>query len=176
MPGTIAEWLGIGKEVATVADSVATGARDLITVIKDKVPPEMRGEIEKQQAVIDGELAKLKETGAQQIEQIVQNSVEQARNFALDYEGRADQIPKWLLVVRSVIRPLITLWTFGWFVTVCSIDLINTSKQTEDYELLLTRMPQGFWWIFGIILTFWFGGKVAERTAQTISNRPGPPE
>ena len=156
----IAEWLGIGKGVAEVTEKVTGGVANIITVAKGDLTPEAKGEIEKLKVTIAGDL-----------EKIVQGSIQEAREFAIKYEGSAEQIPKWLLVVRSIIRPLITLMTFGWFMAILSIDLVNIAKRVEDYRMLLLDLPQGFWWILGIILTFWFGGKAVERITEKIGDR-----
>jgi len=153
----IADWLGIGKTVADVTDKATNGVANIITVAKGDIPPEAKGEIEKLKVQIGGD-----------IEKLVQNSVEQARDFAIKYEGSADQVPKWLLLVRSLIRPLVTILTFGWFFTFLSIVLYRVLHGMPDATQLLYDLPQGFWWILGIILTFWFGGKVGERVVEKI--------
>jgi hypothetical protein len=157
----LAQWLGIGKTVADVTEKATTGVADIITVAKGDIPPEAKGEIEKLKVQISGD-----------IEKLVQNSVNEARDFALQYEGTAAQVPKWLLLVRSLIRPTVTVLTFGWFFSILCIDMFHIAKQTADYTLLLDNIPQGFWWILGIILTFWFGGKVGERVAEKVRQKP----
>ena len=158
----IAEWLGIGKGVADVTEKVTSGVANIITVAKGDLTPEAKGEIEKLKVTIAGDLDKL-----------VQNSVQEARNFAIQYEGSAEQIPKWLLVVRSLIRPTVTILTFGWFMAILTVDLWNLATRVEGYEMLLTQLPQGFWWILGIILTFWFGGKAVERITEKMGANNG---
>jgi len=160
----LASFLGIGKTVADVTDKATNGIANIITTAKGDIPPEAKGEIEKLKIEIGGD-----------IEKIVQTSVDKAREFAIRYEGSAEQIPKWLLVVRSLIRPLITIFTFGWFGAFVTVDLINIFKRTDDYTMILIELPSGFWWIMGVILTFWFGGKVGERVAAQI-RKPVNPE
>ena len=154
----LADFFGIGKAAADTATSLTSGIVDIVTVAKGDIPPAAKAEIRK-----------LEIAGQNKINELVQQSVDKAREFALQYEGRADQIPKWLLVVRSVIRPLITLLTFGWFMAALSIDLYNGAfKNVPDYVWILNKLPQGFWWILGIIITFWFGGKVGERIVEKL--------
>ena len=155
----LADWLGIGKSVAEVADKATNGVANIITVAKGDIPPEAKGEIEKLKVQLNGD-----------IEKLVQDSVQQARDFALKYEGTAEQVPKWLLLTRSLIRPVVTILTFGWFFAILCIDMWNVAKHTPDYVMLLNNLPDGFWWILGVILTFWFGGKVGERIAEKIKS------
>ena len=155
--GWLSEALGIGKDVAEVTDSVADGISNVIVTAKGDIPAEAKGEIEK-----------IRAEGKIRMMELVQNSVDKAREFAIKYEGSAEQIPKWLLVVRSLIRPVVTILTFGWFFAILCIDMWHVAKQAPDYTMLLGNLPQGFWWMLGIILTFWFGGKVGERIVEKI--------
>lgn len=157
----IADWLGIGKTVGEVADKAANGAVNLVAVAKGDLTPEVKGKIELLKTEIAGD-----------VEKIVQNSVDKAREFALEYEGRADQVPKWLLLVRALIRPVVTIYAFGWFFAALTVDIINKMQRTPDYELILNELPEGFWWILGTVALFWFGGKAIERTAEKIKDKP----
>ena len=155
----IADWLGIGKTVADVTDKATNGVANIITTAKGDIPPAAKGEIEKLKVQIGGE-----------IEKLVQNSVDKAREFAIAYEGRADQVPAWLLLLRSLIRPIITIYAFGWFFVALTIDIVNLMRQVPDYHMILNDLPQGFWWILGTVALFWFGGKAGERIVERIKD------
>lgn len=164
----IKDWFDLGKAASETAGAITSGITDVVVAAKGDIPPEAKAQ-----------LKILEEQGKQTIERLVQNSVEQARQFALKYEGTAEQIPKWLLLIRALIRPLITLLTFGWFGCFLSIDLYNILKATPEYTMILVTLPSGFWWILGIVMGFWFGGKVGERVAEKINTtkaaQPGEP-
>lgn len=153
----IADWLGIGKTVAEVSTSLTDGATDIILAAKGTISTEDKGK-----------LKILQEQGIQKIESIVENSVNEARKFAIQYEGSAEKIPKWLLTVRSLIRPVVTVYMFGWFFVALTLDLYHLIKSTEGYVMVLKQLPKEFWWIFGTIVVFWFGGKAVERAIDHL--------
>ena len=76
------------------------------------------------------------------------------QKFILDYEGRATEIPKFVLLMRSLIRPVFT-WIFGligagWVIGQ-AIGAINKP------------MPQALAMWVGIVMSFWFGGRIFEK-------------
>lgn len=156
MPG-IAEWLGIGKTVAEVTDKATSGVAEIITVAKGDIPPEAKGEIEKLKVQLSGD-----------IEKLLIDAEQKSRDFYLQYEGTATQVPKWILVLRSIIRPAITILTFIEFYLILSVDIWNVFRHTPDYELFLKQLPEGFWVIFGLIIGFWFSGKAVEHAVEKI--------
>lgn len=86
----------------------------------------------------------------------------------LKYEGEATQIPPWLRVWRGVIRPFVTTLTFLFLFLVLGVDLFNFLVHTPGYTLLITQLPSGFWWLLGIVATFWFGGRAGEHLWEKI--------
>ncbi len=79
---------------------------------------------------------------------------ESIQNFALEYEGRAERVPKFILIMRALIRPFFT-WLFG----------LVGAAWTIGYGLGLIEKPLpksiNIWVI--IVLSFWFGGRVYEK-------------
>lgn len=156
----LADWLGIGKTVADTAGKLTEGAANIVTAAKTDPNLELKTELEKLRVQTEAE-----------IEKIVQNSVNEARKFAIQYEGKASDIQPWLRVVRNLIRPAFSAFFFGLLVAVVGIDLVRYIRGEGVWELT-TGLPQGIWWLAGIVLTFWFGGKVGERVVQQIQNKP----
>ncbi len=154
--GGIADWLGIGKTISDTAANLTAGAADIVTAAK--TDPNKH---------LDTELKKLQVAAGVEIEKITQETLKAARNWSLQYEGKASEIQPWLRVVRNLIRPAFSLYFLGLLVTVTGIDLVRYIQGGGAWELT-TGLPQGVWWLAGIVLTFWFGGKVGERIAEQI--------
>jgi len=76
------------------------------------------------------------------------------QKFFLEYEGRATEIPRWVLILRALIRPLFTylygilggLWIIGYMTR-----LIN---EPPPEALVIWN---------GIVMTFWFGSRYYEK-------------
>jgi len=140
---------GIKKATGGIGDAVT----NIISSSKGQLTPQAKAQIEE-----------LKLNVGVKIQELMAESEKTFRDFTLKYEGAANEIPKWLLVVRSIIRPMITIFMFIAFMIFMSVDIIAILKSSEG-TLLLTKLPQAFWWIFGIIIGFWFGGKIGENIA-----------
>lgn len=158
----------IGKGIKDIFTGAGDGVSKIITTAKDKVPPEMRGEIEKIGIEITGELEKQRNEIDFKIEQIFLENQKDLRSFVLKYEGSADQVPKWILILRSVIRPLITMIMFLSYILFVGMDVYNLWQKTPDYNMIQVLLPNGFWVIFGLIIGFWFGGKAGENIADKL--------
>ena len=154
--------LNIGKAAADTAESVTNGVANIVRTAKGDLTPEDKAEIQKLR--IDTNL---------KMSQMLVDSEQQLKEFVLKYEGTAEQVPKWILVLRSIIRPLITILTFGWFFVFLNIVMVRVLKGVPNAITLLQDIPQAFWWILGIILGFWFGGKAGERIAEKIGQNTG---
>lgn len=85
------------------------------------------------------------------------------REFALQYEGTATQVPKWILVLRSLIRPLISILLFASLMFFIGSDIFIKT----DW---LNELPPQYWTILNIVLGFWFGGKMLENTVEKFKN------
>lgn len=144
----VLDWIGIGKVATDAVEKTTSGVADIIRTAKGDITPEMKAQIEKLK--LENEVRVL----------------QSLRDFTLAYEGRADQVPQWILVLRSLIRPVITIVTFGWFFALMSVDIMRLMRGEEMQAL--AQLPQGFWVVFGIIIGFWFGGKAGERIAEKM--------
>jgi hypothetical protein len=79
----------------------------------------------------------------------------QYHNFVLDYEGRAKEIPKTLVWLRSSIRPVLTYtisiaYILGWF------GLCNPRIPAKHMELLSPALL--------MVLGFWFTERLLQRS------------
>ncbi|MBI4773877.1 MAG: hypothetical protein HY788_06805 [Deltaproteobacteria bacterium] len=90
------------------------------------------------------------------------------RNFVLDYEGRAKEIPKTLVWLRSSIRPMLTYLIVGAYV--CGwmgirLPYTNMVFTPEHMELLKPALI--------LVLGFWFGERLLTRSglAEAIKGR-----
>ena len=154
----ILDALGIGKAVADTATNLANGAANIVTAAKTDPNIEVRAEVEK-----------LRIETESQLDQMVQNSINEARKWSVEYEGKATDIQPWLRVVRNLIRPAFSVLFLFSFGTVTVVDFVNYARGVGEPWALLTALPQPYWWVFGIVLTFWFGGKVAERVTERVT-------
>ncbi|MCP4320450.1 MAG: hypothetical protein GY787_01045 [Alteromonadales bacterium] len=98
------------------------------------------------------------------------NQEKSIRDFAIQYEGDASQVPKWILCLRSVIRPVITICLFFSFMIFIGYDIyaILTGKGTE---FIIAKLPNAYWAIFGIVLSFWFGERATNNIVDRIKNK-----
>ena len=145
----IPQFLGIGKDIKDSADGIGNNVAKIISVARGVLPPEQQVEIERLQGDVEVQIAEIR---------VRSESI--LRDFIIKYEGSADQIPKWLLVWRSVIRPAFTTFFFLQLMTIVGIDVFNVlAHQMPFTEGLLVNMPRPWWWMVGIVLTFWFGAR-----------------
>lgn len=152
-------WLGVGKDIKDSADGIGDNVAKIISVARGKLPPEQQLELEKIQADVETKLADIRS-----------KSEDSLREFIIRYEGDATQIPKGLLIWRSVIRPAFTTFFFVQLMAVVSIDIYNVLVNKIAFDaLLLGNLPSAWWWMMGIVLTFWFGGHGVERAVEKLN-------
>lgn len=85
----------------------------------------------------------------------------QLRNFMLEYEGRAvDQAP-WVRAFRALIRPVVTVVTFVMI-------FLSFIGSWRGWDISLVGLPSQFWWIAGLVVGFWFGGRAGEHMIEKI--------
>ncbi len=76
------------------------------------------------------------------------------QKFILEYEGRASEVPKAILWMRTLIRPFFT-WIFG---------LIGAGWVIgQAIGLIQKDMPQALAMWVSIVMGFWFGGRIFEK-------------
>lgn len=156
-----------GDGVKSAFNGIGDGVGKIINSAKGQVPPDLVGEIERLEVQLTGELKKAEiETGIK-VQEIMAQAQQSIYDFSLKYEGTADQVPKWILVLRSIIRPVITICMFFSLMFFIGFDIKQAWSGNTDH-LLMTVLPQAYWVILGIILGFWFGGKAGENIADKL--------
>lgn len=76
------------------------------------------------------------------------------QKFILEYEGTATQVPKFVLIMRSLIRPLFT-WLFG---------LIGAGWAIAyGFGFTAKPIPQELAVWISLVMGFWFGGRIYEK-------------
>lgn len=92
------------------------------------------------------------------------------QEFAIQYEGDASQVPKWIVVLRSIIRPSITICMFFSFMVFLGYDIYKLLKEGST-DFVLTKLPTPYYAMLGIVLGFWFGGKAGERMLESLNKK-----
>ena len=113
--------------------------------------------------VSEADLAKLKmEAGAMAAEEL-QKQENSFRGFVLEYEGRAKDLPTWLLGFRGSVRPALTyllagLWLWSHVYLFTNVDL-NPDRLAvmQDQQALLFKLNL-------LSLGFWYGEKLLTRS------------
>jgi hypothetical protein len=128
---------------------------DGVSVFKGKLPPEEQ--IKFEQVVNKYKIEK------QELEI-------KAKSMALDFmikNEQPDRQPKWLITWKGLIRPAFATFFFLQLFFLSAIDFKNIVTGVENYEWMISRMPNEWWWIMGVIVGFYFaaegGGRVIER-------------
>ena len=91
-------------------------------------------------------------------------SASKIRDFAIQYEGSATQVPKGILILRSVIRPIISICMFFSLMFFIGSDIILKT----DW---LNELPPQYWTLLNIVMGFWFGGKILENTVEKLGSK-----
>jgi hypothetical protein len=93
------------------------------------------------------------ETQAKQVAQeMIMNEDSELRQFFLEYEGRAKDMPKSIQILRASVRPILT-YVFG----ITTIYLFWSGAEVPTY---LYQMDL-------IILVFWFGERAVRNYIKT---------
>jgi hypothetical protein len=169
--GVTSLFLSKVKDIGTAVKDSFTGAGDAVTGIidsaKGQIPPEYQGKIELMKLEVMSEVKKLEMNTEVKLTELSATAQKQVYDFAIQYEGTAAQVPKWILVMRSIIRPVVTICMFFSLMFFIGFDVRQAWEGNYD-NLIMTVLPQAYWVILGIILGFWFGGKAAENVTDKI--------
>jgi len=107
----------------------------------------------------------------------MQTQEDQFRNFVLDYEGKATDIPRWVLGIRSTVRPFLTYAFSGLWIGLAVYVFLHSADFTPAQ---VAQVDQWGDWLFKLVtitLIFWFGEKVVERTGLVdIFKKPKQPK
>ncbi len=98
-------------------------------------------------------------------EETIMSKEDQFNEFVLKHTGEAKDMPKFVQVVRSLVRPTITIATviaffiFSWWL------FNNITTITNELQLSIIREVQvTLKTMLFIVLAFWFGDRVLLRT------------
>lgn len=155
-----------GEGISEAFTGAGKGISNVINSAKGQIPPELEGEILKIEATAKAELEKLRANSEYQFANLAAEAQRELMGFTLQYEGTASQVPKWVLVLRSVIRPMITILMFASFLFFLFSDIFNAG--TSEYQLWLIRLPVAYWVLLNIVVGFWFGGKIGENITDKL--------
>lgn len=133
--------------------TLLTGDGDgLIGQIVDKIAPNK---------VSKAELMQIEGAIQDKLAERLHSSDNQLHQFFLDYEGRAADQHWIIMVIRGLIRPIVTIWAFYMATWGARKYLgITDFNQAEQFLTVLK-------WIFGlniITLTFWFGPRALKAS------------
>lgn len=120
--------------------------------IIDKFVTNPEQKLEAQKIMMDAEL----EAKKLEIE-----SAGKIRDFAIQYEGSATQVPKGILILRSIIRPVISICMFFSLMFFIGSDIIIKTDWLHE-------LPPQYWTLLNIVMGFWFGGKMIENTVDKL--------
>lgn len=159
-------WGKAAKDAGDGVNAAFTGLGDgignIINSAKGQIPPEYQGQIEKLKVELDGVIKKAEiETGIK-IRSIMAEAQKSLYDFSLQYEGTAEQVPKGIVIFRSLIRPVTTTLMVGSFLFFLGSDILKG----ELYYM--NNLPPEYWWMLGIVLGFWFGGKMGENIVDKL--------
>ena len=152
------DFKSLGSGIKDAFTGVGDGVSEIIDSAKGQVPPEIELELKKLQT----ELA----TKGMELEIETKKALYETM---IQYEGSAEQVPKAILILRSLIRPVITIAFFFSFLYFTFSDILNAGK--EEYVSWLNSLPDQYWWMFGIVLGFWFGSKSIENAIDKLTQR-----
>lgn len=134
-----------------IAGNIIGGVKDIIDktldkIAGDKAPEETRLKYEDLKMRLSAEL---ETNGAE----MIANETKSFRSFILKYEGGAEDVPTAIVILRSVIRPLITIF----FCALYGYGFVMPEKFNIEQMSMLKPMVL-------LCLFFWFGEKAVSRS------------
>lgn len=147
---------GGASGIAQVTEKATKGVTDIIAVSKGTLTPEAQAALET-----------LKVTLSKDIGAMMAAQTKAAQDFAINYEGSATQVPKWVVVMRNTIRPSMTWFLFLVVMIAVGLDFARIIQTGDAAWRLLSSLPSPFWWIFGVVITFWFGDRAASSVIES---------
>lgn len=100
------------------------------------------------------------------LKELQNQSTKDLYEFSLNYEGKASEVPKWILALRSLIRPVVTICLFFSLIFFIGYDIVQIFKGSTEF--ILSKLPSQYWIVLNIVLAFWFGGKIGENIIDKI--------
>ena len=143
----------VGAAISLLSDVAVAIGTDKITDVIDAVSgrterltPEQLASV--QQITMDHELA-----------------VEQSwQSFMIDHEGKAKDMPKFVQILRALVRPSLSWLIPGFAGWVSWYQLTRITFLSEIQAQLLAQINNKLWIATFMVLGFWFGEKLLTRT------------
>ena len=155
--------LGIG---AGIVDTIVGGVTNVVGGVLENQGKKTEAEVAKMEVELE-------------TRKLVETQLQNARGFALQYEGGAKDVPRWIVVLRSLIRPIVTVFFFAQLIIISAADflvilkMIRVGESIKEVIMILTLMPGAWWVLINIVFAFWFGGKIGENIVEKIKQQSG---
>ena len=160
----IGEFLGIGKSIKDGAEGIGGLVETTVSSITGELKPDDKAKIEAMKLELETKLEELSLEGSKQF-----------YDFMLGYEGKAEDVPKVIQILRSLPRPLFSIFFLVILFISFGIDYFNMiANKVYDFTLI-KNLPNEFWWILGIVISFYFAGRASEKVVDKLldKNNPG---
>jgi hypothetical protein len=155
-----------GTGIKSAFTGIGEGVGNIINSAKGQIPPEYQGKINLLETELQGKLKEAEIATSLKVQEIMAQAQTEVYQFALKYEGTADQVPKWILMLRSLIRPVLTIAMFFSLLFFMGYDIQKI--MTGGEMVVLSALPSQYWVILAIIIGFWFGGKAGENIVDKL--------
>jgi len=156
----IGEFLGIGKTIKDGAEGIGGLVETTVSSITGELKPDDKAKIEAMKLELETKLEELSLEGSKQF-----------YDFMLGYEGKAEDVPKVVVIIRALIRPVFSLYFLGVIFISFGIDFYNLVFNSQEGFKLINSLPAEFWWIFGVVVSFWFASRGAEKVVDKFINK-----
>lgn len=83
------------------------------------------------------------------------------KKFMLDYEGKAEDMPRFIQILRSSVRPVVTYWSL-----ILITWLMFSGSLGEEFQNNMAAIPDQLWYIFLAVFGFWFGGRALQHAVE----------
>ena len=132
---------------------IVDGTKEIVCKSLDKIAADKISDIDKMK--IEMEIN-------QQMQSFMQTEVDNFRNFMLQYEGEASEIPKLILYLRSSVRPVITYFITGIY----GFAFLHPERFNEEQMFILKPALL-------MVLGFWFGERLLKRSGllEVLGNK-----
>ncbi|WP_028973289.1 hypothetical protein [Spirochaeta cellobiosiphila] len=156
----IASFLGVGKTIKDGAEGIGSATEQIIYAGKGKLPPEEQVKIEQIKSQAEG-----------QMWETISKMSNSFQNFTLKYEGEAKDLPRPILLARSLVRPLFTYLVLGQVGIIFGLDFWRYMKGTGAFELV-KGMPSEWWVMVWIVIGFYFGERaVTNALSNSVTSK-----
>lgn len=144
--------LRLAPELVKVFDRKNERAHELAMLDREMQFAQVRGEIAMRQTEATMTVAEL-----------------DAMSTALREQGEtARSAGRWVAAMSALVRPLVTYWFVGLYSVHKVATMLMAREQAGNWrDVLVSGWTEQDWSILSLILTFWFVGRVWER-----SNKP----